>query len=526
MKFENLLAETDGFSRFQITLMSIAFITRFTLPCHFLVHNFISDVPSHHCNITALDDGDIFENLTQEQRLTVSIPAQEDGALSSCEMFPQPQLHLLYGPSNTTDTPAIECQNGWVYDTSTFTSTIATEWDLLCDKKSMSKATTTIFFVGVMIGAMVFGSLSDRFGRRNMLMLSYILGMIFGMASAFSKSYVMFAILRFLTGFGITGISIVSTVLCVEWVDVEHRRIVGVVDSLAWTFGSIVLSGIAYLVRDWRSLIITITSPLAVAILCWRWVPESARWLIATGKTEKAHYYLRKCAKMNKRDGFASLIKPEDLSGIVVSEKGQKMYTYLDLVRTPKMRRIAILTGIIWYGIASTFYGISFNLTGFGLNIYLTQLIYALIELPAKAAVYYCLEKIGRRSTESGALLLAGLCLGINIFVPKDKWLYRTIIAVLGKAGSAASFSTIFLYTSELYPTVVRQNGLGYTSFMARIGVSMAPLILMLDDVWYLLPQVIMCIVAITAGLVTTRLPETRNRRLPETIQDVEKKSL
>lgn len=69
--------------------------------------------------------------------------------------------------------------------------------------------------------------------------------------------------------------------------------------------------------------------------------------------------------------------------------------------------------------VATTFYGISFNITGFKLNIYLTQFTYALIELPAKVSVYYLLDKIGRRSTEVGALLLAGVCLGINIVVPK-----------------------------------------------------------------------------------------------------------
>uniref|UniRef100_A0A0E9R510 Major facilitator superfamily (MFS) profile domain-containing protein n=1 Tax=Anguilla anguilla TaxID=7936 RepID=A0A0E9R510_ANGAN len=68
-------------------------------------------------------------------------------------------------------------------------------------------------------------------------------------------------------------------------------------------------------------------------------------------------------------------------------------------------------------------------------------------------------------------------------------WYFRTIVAVLGKGLSEASSTSVFLYTSELYPTVVRQNGLGYSSFTARLGVSIAPLIMLLDDVWKLLPQ-------------------------------------
>ena len=73
------------------------------------------------------------------------------------------------------------------------------------------------------------------------------------------------------------------------------------------------------------------------------------------------------------------------------------------------------------YGVASTYYGISFNIAGFGVNIYLTQFIYAAVEFPAKVAVYYFLDKIGRRKTETGALFLAGLCLAITVVIPRGK---------------------------------------------------------------------------------------------------------
>lgn len=70
------------------------------------------------------------------------------------------------------------------------------------------------------------------------------------------------------------------------------------------------------------------------------------------------------------------------------------------------------------------------------------------------------------------------------------------------------------------FPT--RQNGLGYTSLTSRLGVSVAPLILLLDNVWTPLPQIIICSVAIMAGLVSLLLPETMNVQLPETIEDIE----
>uniref|UniRef100_A0A667ZXU1 Solute carrier family 22 member 6 n=1 Tax=Myripristis murdjan TaxID=586833 RepID=A0A667ZXU1_9TELE len=522
MRFENILSDINGFGRFQKMVIAISFLGRFTLPCHFMLNNFIAVVPPHHCNISALDAGDVFRNLTLQQQLTVHIPVQEDGSLSSCKMFAEPQYQLLLNSSNITDAPTVPCKNGWVYDTSAFKSTLATEWDLVCDKRRENKATATIFFVGVMFGAVCFGSLSDRFGRRIMLLLSYILGMVFAVASAFSTSYVMFTVLRFFTGFSITGIVIVSSVLSVEWVDIEHRKLVGVTDSLSWTFGNTVFPAIAYFVTDWRWLIISVTSPLILAIITWRWMPESARWLIANGKLDQAQYYLQKCAKMNQIKDVTDTLKTETLSSIVMTEKRDRTYSYLDLVRTPRMRCLALCTGTVWFCVATAFYGISFNISGFGLSIYLTQFTYAMIELPAKIAVYYLLDKIGRRFTEVGALLMVGLCLGINIVVPKGMSVVRTVVAVIGKGFSAASFATIVLYSSELYPTVVRQNGMGYNSFMARIGVAVAPLILLLDEFWQDLPQVVLCSVAVLGGIVARTLPETRNKCLRETIEDVE----
>ncbi|KAF3841676.1 hypothetical protein F7725_023627 [Dissostichus mawsoni] len=418
MKFENILEEIDGFGPFQIVIIVLLCAPRIVLPCHYLLNNFIAALPPHRCDISPLDDGVLFRNLTQQQRLTVSLPLGEDGGFRSCEMFSEPQFQLLVNGSKHFEATTVPCQSGWVYDNSTFTSTLATEWDLVCDRKSLTQTTSSIFFFGVMIGSIAFGFLSDRYGRRNTLLASYIMAAVFGFSSAFANSYVVFAVLRFFTGFGLTESA---------------------------------------------------------------WIPESARWLLAHGKVEKAKFYLDKCARFNKRGDLSSKINLETLSSIENEGNKDKNYTYLDLIKTPKMRKLTLLTGIVWYGVASTYYGISLNISGLGLNIYLTHFIYAAIEVPAKLMVYCCLNIVGRR---------------------KYLWHLRIVVAILGKGLSEAAFTTVFLYTTELYPTVVRQNGLGYTSFMSRLGVSLAPLILMLEDVWTPLPQIIICSVASVCGLI------------------------
>ncbi|KAK2531844.1 hypothetical protein Q9233_005504 [Columba guinea] len=162
MKFEDLLLETGGFGRFQILILSILCLPRINLPMHFLLHNFLAATPSHHC---AIPHQEAFVNLTMEEVLLISIPQEPDGTFSSCEMFLQPQFHLLLNSSLQPENNSIiqHCKHGWVYDHSQFTSTISTQWDLVCERRGLNQATATFFFIGVTIGAVIFGYLSDRF---------------------------------------------------------------------------------------------------------------------------------------------------------------------------------------------------------------------------------------------------------------------------------------------------------------------------------------------------------------------------
>lgn len=127
MKFEDVLAAVNGFGRFQIMVSVISFVGRFTLPCHFFLSNFIAAIPSHHCDLSLLEDGGRYGNLTQAQKLVVGVPLRGDGSPDSCRMFLEPQYHLLMNSSDSSGAPTVPCQNGWVYDNSTFKTTLTSE---------------------------------------------------------------------------------------------------------------------------------------------------------------------------------------------------------------------------------------------------------------------------------------------------------------------------------------------------------------------------------------------------------------
>ncbi|XP_075704458.1 solute carrier family 22 member 7-like, partial [Rhinoderma darwinii] len=202
-----------------------------------------------------------------------------------------------------------------------------------------------------------------------------------------------------------------------------------------------------------------------------------------------------------------------------VSVESRK-YNFWDLVRTRQLRKNTLCLGVMWFGVAFSYYGISFHVTGFSLSPFLTHFIFGAIEIPAKVGVYLLLDRIGRKRCQGGSLIITAACIGLTCLTPPGHW--RSVVAILGKGFSEAAFTTAFLFTAELYPTVLRQTGLGFCSFMTRLGSSMAPLVILLDDFWTLLPSVVFSCMSLVSGAAAFFLTETRNIQLRETIQEVE----
>ncbi|KAI5766859.1 unnamed protein product [Gulo gulo] len=527
MRFEELLEQVGGFGPFQLRNVALLALPRVLLPMHFLLPIFLAAVPAHRCVLPGAP-----ANFSHEDAwLEAHLPREPDGTLSSCLYFTHSQAlpnTTFWGagqsPGQLEGEPSTApCPQGWDYDRSEFSSTIATEWDLVCEQKGLNKATSTFFFAGVLVGAVAFGYLSDRFGRRRLLLVAYVSSLVLGLASAASVSYIMFIITRTLTGAALAGFTIIVMPLEMEWLDVGHRTVAGVLSGTFWTVGVMLLALVGYLIRDWRWLLLAVTLPCAPGILSLWWVPESARWLLTQGRVEEAHRYLLRCARLNGQLVGEDSLSREALNKVATRERVVQRPSYLDLFRTPRLRHISLCCMVMWFGVNFSYYGLSLDVSGLGLNVYQTQLLFGAVELPSKLLVYLLVRHVGRRLTQAGMLLGTALALGISLLMPSEVGTWSIALAVIGKGFSEAAFTTAYLFTSELYPTVLRQTGMGLTSLVGRLGGSLAPLAALLDGVWLSLPKLAYGGIALLAACTALLLPETRQAQLPETIQDVER---
>ncbi|XP_030074643.1 solute carrier family 22 member 20-like [Microcaecilia unicolor] len=530
MGFNDLL-EGIGVGYFQFLHCAMLLLPICLLSSHNFLQNFSAAIPAHHCALPSFDNWSSPEIPAHADLLVVFIPLDGNQKPESCVRYTTPQWQLLI-PNSSTIEPAMEtgmepCVEGWIYDTSLFSSTIITEWDLVCEQRRMKQMAQTIYMTGVLMGSIVFGGLADRFGRRALLIWCYLQLAIAGTCVAFLPWFSAYCSFRFLCGMAFSGILLNTISLILEWMPPKGRTLVATIFGYGFTSGQLILAGIAYGIREWRWLQFTVSVPFFFFFLYSWWVPESSRWLVLKKKPHMAMKNLHKVARINGKREEGDRITLEVVIFHMEAETSamKSSHSILDLFRTPAMRRISVCLTLVWFSTSFAYYGLAMDLQNFQLSIFLVQVLFGVIDFPAKFISAISMSFIGRRVTQGTTLILAGLMILANIFVPTEMNIIRSVIAALGKGCLATSFTCAYLYAGELYPTVIRQTGMGFVSMNSRVGSMVAPVILMIGEYASALPPATYGASAFTAGIAAYFLMETQNCTLPDTIEDVESRA-
>uniref|UniRef100_A0A8C5GX45 Solute carrier family 22 member 6 n=1 Tax=Gouania willdenowi TaxID=441366 RepID=A0A8C5GX45_GOUWI len=530
MAFGDLLDQVGSTGRFQILHVTLLCIPVLLMASHNLLQNFVAVVPPHFCSAHS----NVSQSLRPEEILRITVPLDAKGKPHRCKRYAAPQWHLL-NKNETTDYWEYEqledvdvqgCKEGWSYNMTERSSTIISDWHLVCDLRSLKQMGQTVYMGGVLVGAFVFGGLSDRYGRRILLLFSHLLMAVSGTCAAFAPSFSVFCLFRFGCGMALSGLGLNTFSLIVEWIPTRVRTVVGTTTGYCYTVGQLILVGLAYFIRDWRWLTLTVSLPFYIFFLYSWWFHESSRWLALNNKPELAVKNLKSVAKINGRQEEGEKIDINMLQESMKKEMSSTggSYNALDLFRTPRMRIMTASLSAVWLSTSFAYYGLAMDLQKFGVDIYLIQVIFGAVDIPAKVVITVSMSFIGRRPSQCGALIIAGITILVNLLVPHDKEIVRTCLAVMGKGCLAASFNCCYLYTGELYPTIIRQTGMGWVSMMARVGAMVAPMILLTADYITWLPGLIYGGAPILSGLAGIYLPETLGSPLPDTIQDVEER--
>ncbi|XP_038214299.1 solute carrier family 22 member 1-like [Zerene cesonia] len=374
---------------------------------------------------------------------------------------------IFLAPPTKFTCPANEtCCNDPIFDRSLFPRTIVMEWNLICENSWLKDLTQMLFQFGVLSGSLIFGIMSDKYGRRPTLVFSVVLEVFTGVISSFLPTYWSFTIVRMVLGMSVGGIMVVGFVLVMEYVGGVYRDIISVLFHVPFTLGHILLALFGYLIRDYVHFQLGISLANMVLLFYICILPESPRWLLAANKTTKA---------------------------VKLMERVAKTYCFYGVVHY-----ISHLTGNVYINVVA------------GGSVCLCA---CLIAIP--------LVKVMKRKTlVIVPNILSSLCFLFISLIPEGTG--SVVMGCMGILCSFLVFVVLYLYCSEMFPTVVRNAAIGIASMMARLGAMIAPFVAALRPHGKWCAPVAFGILPLIAALLCLLLPETKDCELMMTIEEGE----
>ncbi|XP_053694419.1 organic cation transporter protein isoform X2 [Sabethes cyaneus] len=411
--------------------------------------------------------------------------------------------------------------SAWEFDSNdNLGNTWGSEWSLVCDKGYLKDVAEMFFLVGVATGGITSGVLSDKFGRKKMLFISAVLQSFFGIALYFVDSLEILLILRALLGLVSVSVTYAGLILAIEYVDGKWRTIAGMYNLFPLPVSYIMISGIAYLTQDHRKLQLCIGLPGVLLCFLWFVLPESPRWLLCKGRVAEVKDIVRKAAAFNNRslpDNLDKLLKPP-------VNDDDAMAGACDLFRTRYLRRVTFCFLCIWFTMNLVYYGLVLNMNSFGGNIYLNSALAGLVEIPAIALAMYIINKTGKKWLFCATFFAASLaCLCAAVVEGKIAYLSLKITFVMiGKFTISAGNTIMPVYTAELYPTSIRNVGVGACNVAAGFALVLTPYLSLLNKIEDHLLMSLLTAWCIFGAIVIVFLPETMQHQ-DHTEKDEEK---
>jgi len=342
------------------------------------------------------------------------------------------------------------------------------EFDLTKGQAGLVVSST---FLGMLLGAWFWGTISDRIGRRTGFQITILIFAVFGLASAFAPNAIWLAVLRAMCGFGLGGALPLDFSLFAEFLPRRNRGRWLVILESFWGVGTLAAAGLAWILvptLGWRWLLAT--SAIAALFVLWvrMRVPESPRWLLAAGREEEARAVLNQVAAANGSP---------PVEGPLAAPPKTPRTGPVDLLR-PRLRRLTLTNWSAWLLIAFAYYGIlvwmpSVFREEYEYNAYAYTFFLVAMQMPGYFSAAWLVERWGRKPTL--ATYLAASALFTFLWAMVDSVGLVLLSAGLMSFFALGAWATLYTYTPETYPTTLRTTGMGSASGWARVGAFAAP---------------------------------------------------
>ncbi len=333
-----------------------------------------------------------------------------------------------------------------------------------------------IGMLGMLVGSVAAGTLSDRYGRRKVLVwiMIYLGGMF--ILSAMAGSFSILLILRFFTGIGLGAVLPTGGTLVSEFSPTRLRGTLLVLLNGFWGLGGTLAALVGYFLvlhTGWRPAMLFGGLAIVSGLLIQWMLPESLRFLLSKGMIEKAQ---KESARVFFIEDSNSPVQP------------QKVSTFQTIIKSPdgiwsqRFARITLSLWVLWISLNFLYQGVFVwlptLLVGENTSInrsFLLSLIISLGQIPGTILVAYLADRFSRRRLIILSLGLLGLSAIIFSLSGNTAWILT--IGFLLMVFNGMAWGLAHPFSSELYPTSIRGTATGWATGIGRLGGVVAPMV-------------------------------------------------
>ncbi|VDK85767.1 unnamed protein product [Litomosoides sigmodontis] len=414
---------------------------------------------------------------------------------------------------------------------------VSVEWGYFCSEAVNVKNLVSFQMFGTIIGGILFGQISDLFGRRKTIIVCLAMTVLSGILSSFAANLFVFAIIRTFVGFFVGGNSIVMYVYVIENIPTNAR--IKVNTFVTWSPNFLLLSLVAYLTGSWDKLAIGINLLVAPSLFCFVFLYESPRWLMQNGRMDEAKQTVIAINTWGQRGDKKEYRQADEVMNAFENNNTanhqplqHKRYYFYHLFYSWKLLRYSTVIAFSCFANAIAFYGLLFNLEKVSGSLYMNTSILGAFRYILNimlATVDHAFTSVGRKFVHTMSIIIFIISIAfVLVLIRTDHtWDFEGLIRVLTLTGMG-TISILFIVNTlscaELFPTVVRNLAGANAATWNRIGCILAPQLIHLGEIEQSLPYIVLIILlSIDAVAFLIFLPETKSRPLKDQMSPKEK---
>ena len=333
-------------------------------------------------------------------------------------------------------------------------------------------ASTALF--GMMIGAMLLGTLSDRFGRKKMIVLCIVLFSGFTALNGFAQTPLQFGVMRFIAGLGIGGVMPNVVALMSEYSPRRIRSTLVAVMFSGYAIGGMLSAVLGIWIVPqfgWQVMFYLAVIPLLLLPLIWTQLPDSVAFLVRQGKTAEARKVLAALTgKPLPDDAELAVHQPQKTEQSLAA-----LFSNNRALSTLMFFQAFFMCLLMVYGLGSWLPKLM-TMAGYGFGSSLMFLLFLNIGgIIGAIGGGWLSDRFHPRPVLMLFFTLAAVSLALLGFKSHVAVLYF-LVTVAG-ATTIGSQILLYAYVAQFYPTAIRSTALGWSSGVGRIGAILGPVL-------------------------------------------------